>query len=950
MTKAAFQKSRTKSSFSKKPHQNSRKNNAFITKGARGAEALAIGIYDPNGIYNNPFTNEPYKNLYANEIRSIKGKGEAEILPCTYANLSKIWTNLIVYNNKEELIEKITNNQVILAKAGTGVGKTVLIPRIALHALNYKEKVICTVPKRLLARKNATFIAECMDVKLGEHVGYYYQGAHEINKNGVQSMLIFTTTGSIISRMTGNDPTLSDYNCIIVDEAHERSVDTDQLLLLLKNLCKIRKDFKVVIMSATINLDTFRNYYPKSVFKFGELDVGSEMMYKVKQIFMDRPIDWKKTAVDITIKLLKKSIDGDIMIFVKSAGDANIIIGGIEKGMIDFRNDFMKNRKMSQARKMTKGRTERSGGSGRSGRSGRSERSGRSKSRTQKSNGKSNGKSLMKTNKEIEAESYVINPFCVKLEGSSSKLESDLATSKTMYKNKKDDKGYPYTRKIVVTTNVAESSLTVDGIIYIIDSGYEYEEMFEPNSRAHGLIENNIAQSAVLQRKGRAGRIDDGYCFHLYSKRDFERFQEYPTPSIEKSDITGNILDIMRMKESDTVKKMRNLLDEFISPPHEKFIINSLRTLEALGAITSIDAQGVITPMGEAITKFRVISPCFARSIIASHFYGVSRSICDIIALSHSANGRIGNFFIKYYPDKKKSADWNKKEYNRHKNVMKSFEHPYGDYMSMLKAYKLYSKFVSSTNEVSDKERDIEKENNDIQTSIEDIIDENIQEEDTKIKPSVRAWCKANFLNARKLAAIKQMSLQFYRTLQQIMKPYQYEKPKGRPLSKKEQAEMNDKISLMQIDTVLDELEPDVEMQIDEKIQLDEKMQIGGFVRLIAKEEEMEKLEKNVKRFDKEDDNIMMALAIGNFVNIAALAKGTRDMYASCFATTKKMCKIDRDSFVKSNPNPKIVLFEEIFMGAIDARILKLNMVNVLPNNVWERVKSDYGKYIKYCV
>ena len=71
-------------------------------------------------------------------------------------------------------------------------------------------------------------------------------------------------------------------------------------------------------------------------------------------------------------------------------------------------------------------------------------------------------------------------------------------------------------------------------------------------------------------------------------------------------------------------------------------------------------------------------------------------------------------------------------------------------------------------------------------------------------------------------------------------------------------------------------------------------------------------------------------------------------MYVSCFATTKKMCKIDRDSFVKSNPNPKIVLFEEIFMGALDARILKLNMVNVLPNNVWERVKSDYGKYIKY--
>ena len=120
------------------------------------------------------------------------------------------------------------------------------------------------------------------------------------------------------------------------------------------------------------------------------------------------------------------------------------------------------------------------------------------------------------------------------------------------------------------------------------------------------------------------------------------------------------------------------------------------------------------------------------------------------------------------------------------------------------------------------------------------------------------------------------------------------------------------------------------------------------FDKLDAKyEEEMEKLEKNVKRFDKEDDNIMMALAIGNFVNIAAIANGTRNMYKSCFAIDKKMCRIDMDSFIKDNP--KIVLFEEIFMSSLESRMLKLNMVNMLPNNVWERIKNEYGKYIKFC-
>jgi HrpA-like RNA helicase len=941
------------------------------------------GIYDPFGLYNNPLTNEPYKNLYGDQIKDIKG----EILPYTYANISKIWTELIVYENKDALVNTIANNQIILATAGTGVGKTILIPRIALHALNYKGKVICSVPKRLPARENATFIAECMDVKLGEHVGYYYQGENQTNKNGISTKLIFTTTGSIISRMTGSDPMLSDYACVVVDEAHERSVETDQLLLLLKKLCKIRKDLKVIIMSATIALENFRNYYPASQFKYGEVDAGSETTHKVTQYFMERPKDWKITAVDITMKLLKKTRDGDIMIFVKSAGDANIVIGGIEKAMGDFRNDFIKKRKLELMKSGSGSRRGSGSGSGQTRKNGgKGSRS--VGSRTRKTGGKTTGGKTTRYNsgvnlqKQLESESYAtINPCCVKLEGSSPKEESNLATSSTLYKTKKNEKGYLYTRKIVVTTNVAESSITVKGIIYIIDSGYEYEDTYEPNTRARALLENNIAQSAVIQRKGRAGRIDAGYCFHLYSKRDFEGFQKYPTPSIEKSDITGNILDIMRMKDADTVKKMRVFLDEFISPPHEKFIINSLKTLEALGAITTLGDDGIITPMGLAISKFRAISPCFARSIIASHFYGVSRSMCDIIALAHATGGRIGNFFIKYYPDKKKSAEWNKKELYRHKNIMKSFEHPYGDYMSMLKAYRIYLALERKQGDdakMDAKMDDAKMDAGAMDMKMDDgkidagadagVLDDiNPVVEDIKIKPSVRAWCRDNYLNPRKIANVRQVSMQLYRTLQDIIKPYQYEKPKGqgRTLSKKELVELKEKISIMEVNSVLSELDgglggvgrvavggvasgggSDSGFDNDDNDEFIE--QNGGFIRRIAKEEEMEKLESNVKRFEKEDDNIMMALAIGNFVNISIIAKGQKDMYVSCFAIKKTPCKIDRDSFVRGNP--KIVLFEEIFMAAVDARILKLNMVNVLPNNVWERIKNDYGKFIKFCV
>jgi pre-mRNA-splicing factor ATP-dependent RNA helicase DHX15/PRP43 len=164
------------------------------------------GIYDPNGLYNNPLTNQPYQNLYADEMK--------DNIPMTYTYFALNWANKIVYDNKDKIIDSIANNQITLATAGTGVGKTILIPRIALHAFDYKEKVICTIPKKLTTRSTAEYVAKCMDVKLGEYVGFFYQGGHEINKNGIETKLTFTTTGSLISSMVGSDPLLSNYKCV----------------------------------------------------------------------------------------------------------------------------------------------------------------------------------------------------------------------------------------------------------------------------------------------------------------------------------------------------------------------------------------------------------------------------------------------------------------------------------------------------------------------------------------------------------------------------------------------------------------------------------------------------------------------------------------------------------------------------------------------------------------
>ena len=416
-------------------------------KHTKNTFSKTTGLYDPNGLYDNPLTNKPYQNLYADEVLSDKS-------PKTYTNLAKIWSDKIVYHNKDAIIESIANNQITLATAGTGVGKTILVPRMALHAFDYKEKVICTIPKKLPTRENAQFIAQCMDVKIGEQVGYLYQGDNNTNKNGVETKLTFITTGSLISVMVGSDPLLSNYKCVIIDEAHERSVETDLLLLLLKKACMKRRDLKVVIMSATIDLDKFRNYFPKSAFKFGEIDAGSETTYPVSVKWIDRPKDWKLDAIDITMRILKKTKVGDIMIFVKAKGDAVQLCAGLEKAMNDFRKTIKtKSIRKSTTHKKSHSTTHK-----------KSHSTTHKKSHTTTSKSTTTRKSITPSTPkpQIIPPEYEINPYCAILDGKTTKKDADLATNEHLYKSLRDSKGYLYTRKIVITTNVAESSITVN--------------------------------------------------------------------------------------------------------------------------------------------------------------------------------------------------------------------------------------------------------------------------------------------------------------------------------------------------------------------------------------------------------------------------------------------------------------------------------------------------------
>jgi pre-mRNA-splicing factor ATP-dependent RNA helicase DHX15/PRP43 len=189
-----------------------------------------IGILDPEGKNKNPLNDEEYGD--------------------EYKQIAKIWSKFSAYKIRETVLDTIENNQVTLIISGTGSGKTVLLPKYLLHVLDYKGKIGITLPKQIIAKSAAEFAAKTLDVKLGKQVGYQYKGSESSGKSK-DTQLLYATDGTIVARLL-NDPELREFDGIIIDEAHERKVQIDFLLYLLKKTVQIRPEFKLIIMSATI--------------------------------------------------------------------------------------------------------------------------------------------------------------------------------------------------------------------------------------------------------------------------------------------------------------------------------------------------------------------------------------------------------------------------------------------------------------------------------------------------------------------------------------------------------------------------------------------------------------------------------------------------------------------------------------------------------------------------
>jgi HrpA-like RNA helicase len=584
-------------------------NNNFLNDDEIKYFKKPIGLFDPLGNNINPLTGLEYKNLYSDqEILLKSGPLANNLVKKTYKNFAYIWTNLKVYEFSSTIIDSINNNQITLIVAGTGVGKTVLTPNLVLQAFNFKKKIICTVPKQILASNSAKTASECLDVVLGEQVGYFYMGSKHVSD---KTLLTFTTPGSLKSLLT-NDPYLQDYNCLIIDEIHERSIQTDQLLYLTREILKKRNDFKLVLMSATIDLSIFRNYFNN--FKYNEIEILGKS-FNVDIIYENKPVsDWKKLTIIKCIDILKTTKTGDILVFIKSGSDGRLLCNLLHQ----------------------------------------------------------------------ECKKLNFNPYCSILEGRSKQDDRDYSISEFKYKTHPDmDLNNPYDRKIVMATNVAESSLTVDGIIYVIDCGFSLESWFFPLENASSLLEHRISKAAAIQRAGRAGRTCNGTCYRLYTEKEYLEFNDFPIPDIQKTDLTNDILDIFLLEYIKNVNDVKHLLNNLISKPSDYFINCALFKLSLLKLITKMKDNGEITPLGKVISKFRSIDVNFAISILASYYYKCAHDVINIILISIELDGR-----IEYLFDKPK----HKNDENEFLSKIKKFYNKNGDYLTILDVYTQFKK------------------------------------------------------------------------------------------------------------------------------------------------------------------------------------------------------------------------------------------------------------------
>ncbi|CAF0716373.1 unnamed protein product [Adineta steineri] len=484
--------------------------------------------------------------------------------------------HLPIANYRTHILYLLEKYRTLIIIGQTGSGKSTQIPQYLLEGgWTRNGKLVCmTEPRRIATVQLAQRIADERDVLLGKEVGYRIR-FEDVYSSGLTQLIILTE--GLLLRELMYDPLLTRYNVVIIDEAHERSIQTDLLLGLLKKIQRRRRDLRLIITSATIDSERLRAFFenqPSSLVKNENQSAEKEdeeqlnecfimsvegRSYPVEIFHTSEPVpDYRKACADACIQIHeneKYNEQGDILCFISGQDDVLQITRELHE----------------YARRLTD--------------------------------------EQQHLKRKDERKKLIILPL--------------YANLKFIDQMKVFEKTPPNTRKIIVATNIAETSITIPGIVYVIDCGYVRLKLFNPEFGFEVLTTLPITHSSALQRAGRAGRVRSGKAYRLYPISEYEKMKEFQLPEMQRCDLALAVLQIKALGIHNIVRF------DFPSPPPSK---NLLQAIECLYALRAIDEQSrLTTDLGMKMAELP-LHPTHARALILSLEYGCTQEILKIVA------------------------------------------------------------------------------------------------------------------------------------------------------------------------------------------------------------------------------------------------------------------------------------------------------------------------------
>ncbi|CAF0862566.1 unnamed protein product [Brachionus calyciflorus] len=538
---------------------------------------------------------------------------------------------LPIFKYKNQILYALETHRVVVVVGETGSGKSTQLPQYLWENgwADSKHSICVTEPRRIATINLAKRISDEKCCVLGQEVGYairfedcYTPGLTKIK---------FVTDGLLIRELMQN-PLLPQYSVIILDEVHERNVNTDIVIGLLKKVMKKREDLKLIVCSATVDAEEIKLYFDEGEKKANKTNLSTCIIsvegryYPIEISYLTEPCDnYIKACVttSIGIHIDQQDNEGDILIFLTGQDEVDEAVSALIEKATDLKNYKKKNLKKL---------------------------------------------------------------WILPLYGS-------LPVSEQLKVFERTPKSC---RKIIVSTNIAETSLTINGIVFVVDSGFMKLKAYDSRLGSESLITVPCSKSSANQRAGRAGRYRSGKAYRMYPESEYDKMKQHTPPEMQRCDLSSVIIQLKALG-IDNVCKF-----DFLSPPPSKNLIN---TLELLHALESLDHNSKLTtPLGFQMAEFP-LNPIYSKALLSSEKFGCTQEMLTIIAMLQVQHVFITPSGRKIQADKSKLK----------------FAATEGDHITLLNVFKSF------------------------------------QDKLSKNKKSTPGWCQSNFLNFKSLVRANQI-------------------------------------------------------------------------------------------------------------------------------------------------------------------------------------------------